>query len=122
MTRRSRVTGPLLDVAACLLRADVQGEQPHGWMIMKETKRSGPTVYGVLDRLEDRSWIEGYWEEQDPGSSRPRRRFYRLTPQGAAGLHDLLAERRPVALPRPTAPGRGAGFPVVRPVAPDGAG
>jgi DNA-binding PadR family transcriptional regulator len=91
-------------------------------MIMKETKRSGPTVYGVLDRLEDRGWIEGYWEDQDPGSSKPRRRFYRLTPRGAAGLHDLLAERRPVALPGQAEPGRGIGFPVPGPVAPGGAG
>ena len=89
---------------------------------MKETKRSGPTVYGVLDRLEDRSWIEGFWEEQDSDSSRPRRRFYRLTPLGTAGLHDLLAERRPVALPRLADPDRRVRLPVARPVVPDGAG
>jgi len=89
---------------------------------MKETKRSGPTVYGVLDRLEDRNWIEGSWEEQGPSSNRPRRRFYRLTPQGASGLHDLLAQRRPVELPRPADHGPGRWFPAMRPLAPDGAG
>ena len=89
---------------------------------MRETKRSGPTVYGVLDRLEDRGWIEGYWEDQDPDSNRPRRRFYRLTLQGAAGLHDLLAERRPVAHPRPAEPGRGIELPAPRRVAPGGSG
>jgi DNA-binding PadR family transcriptional regulator len=116
------VTEPLLDVAAYLLRAHLRGERPHGWMIMKETKRSGPTVYGVLDRLEERNWIEGYWEDQDPGSSKPRRRFYRLTPVGTEELQGLLAERRPVAPPPPSAPGRRIGFPVPGPVAPDGAG
>ena len=86
MTRSSRTTGPLLDVAASLLRAHAQGENLHGWAIMKTTKRSGPTVYGVLDRLEDRNWITGYWEDQDPGSNKPRRRFYRLTPEGRKQL------------------------------------
>jgi PadR family transcriptional regulator, regulatory protein PadR len=70
----------------------------HGWAIMKDVKRSGPTVYGVLDRLEHRGWIVGYWEDQDPESSKPRRRFYRLTPDGLAGVRDLVAERRPEAL------------------------
>lgn len=98
MPRSSRATGPLLDVAACLLRAHVQGDELHGWAIMKDTGRSGPTIYGVLDRLEDRNWISGYWEDQPKESSKPRRRLYRLTPEGLAGVRDLLAERRPEAL------------------------
>jgi PadR family transcriptional regulator, regulatory protein PadR len=85
-------------VAALLLRAHVRGELVHGWLLMKESKRSGPTVYGVLDRLEDRGWIAGYWEDLGPDASRPRRRFYRLTDEGLAGVQGLLAERRPQAL------------------------
>lgn len=98
MPRSSRATGPLLDVSTCLLRAYAQDEELHGWAIMKETKRSGPTVYGVLDRMEDRGWITGYWEEQGKDSSKPRRRFYRLTPKGLADIQELLANRRPEAL------------------------
>lgn len=96
--RPSRITGPLLDVSACLLRARNQGETVHGWALMKATKRSGPTVYGVLDRLEDCGWITGYWEELGPDSGRPRRRFYQLTPEGVAGVEELLLERRPQEL------------------------
>ena len=122
MTRPSRTTGPLLDVAACLLRAHAQGENLHGWAIMKTTKRSGPTVYGVLDRLEDRNWITGYWEDQDPGSNKPRRRFYRLTPEGLTGICDLLANRRPEDLPEPKLRAPDLLFPGRRSVAPGGAG
>ncbi|MGH3933384.1 MAG: hypothetical protein ACRDS1_00125, partial [Pseudonocardiaceae bacterium] len=58
------MTGPLLDVLEAFLDAFEQGQELHGWAIMRQTKRSGPTVYGVLERLEDRGWIVGSWEEQ----------------------------------------------------------
>jgi DNA-binding PadR family transcriptional regulator len=93
-----RITEPLLDVSACLLHAAGQGEAVHGWLLMKETKRPGPTVYGVLDRLEDCGWITGYWDDLGPESNRPRRRLYELTPEGADGIRHLLEERRPQAL------------------------
>jgi PadR family transcriptional regulator, regulatory protein PadR len=60
MARPARTTRPLLDVVACLLKADFHGGQLYGWQIIKETKRTGPTVYGILDRLEDMRWITGY--------------------------------------------------------------
>ena len=100
-----RVTAPLLDV----LEVFVQGfgsdaDELHGWAIMKATKRSGPTVYGVLDRLEDADWISGRWEEQNVQANKPRRRLYRLTPTGAAAAREILSERRPKALLRPSYP------------------
>lgn len=90
-----RVTGPLLDILQLLVKAWQDDAELHGWAIMKAAKRSGPTAYGVLDRLEDAGWITGSWEEQHPEPGRPRRRFYRLTPMGATAARDLLAERRP---------------------------
>lgn len=108
-----RVTHPLLDVLEVFLHALGNGERElHGWAIMKATKRSGPTVYGVLDRLESAAWIQGRWEDQPPEANKPRRRLYRLTPTGTVGARDLLAERRPRALlqprvrPEPTLMGR----------------
>jgi DNA-binding PadR family transcriptional regulator len=99
MAGPDRVTGPLLDVLEIMVRAlQNGGHDPHGWAIMKATKRSGPTVYGVLDRLEDLGWIEGAWEDPHPDKGIPRRRFYRLTPTGDAGARELLRERRPEAL------------------------
>jgi DNA-binding PadR family transcriptional regulator len=93
-----RVTNPLLDVLEVLLEAfDNDRQELHGWAIMKAAERSGPTVYGVLDRLEDASWITGRWEDHHPQLNRPRRRFYRLTPTGAVSASRLLAARRPAA-------------------------
>jgi DNA-binding PadR family transcriptional regulator len=90
-----RVTGPLLDILELLLRAWQDDEEIHGWAIMKAVKRSGPTTYNVLDRIEDAGWATGTWENQHPETGRPRRRFYRLTPTGVAAARELLAARRP---------------------------
>ncbi|MGI5293170.1 PadR family transcriptional regulator [Nonomuraea polychroma] len=92
-----RITQPTLDVLEVLLHAFNDDTQVHGWAIMKDTKRAGPTVYKVLDRLEDARWIVGEWEELAPDQPGPRRRFYRLTGEGASAARDLLSERRPAA-------------------------
>ncbi len=96
-----RVTGPLLDVLEAFLDAFGQGQELHGWAIMRGTKRAGPTVYGVLERLEDRGWIVGSWEEQPPDANMPRRRYYRLTPNGKAFAEQTIAQRRPQPSRRP---------------------
>jgi PadR family transcriptional regulator PadR len=89
-----RITRPLLDVLEVLLAALEDGRELHGWAIMKAVARSGPTVYGVLDRLEDAGWLDSRWEEHNPEPNRPRRRFYRLTPHGAASAQKLVLARR----------------------------
>src|ERR1700689_1706179 len=106
-----RVTNPLLDVLEVLVSARDGDGDLHGWAIMKAAKRSGPTVYGILDRLEDMSWITGEWEAQNPDPSRPRRRFYRITPTGLASATQLLVRHRPqppglrlAQKPRPAVP------------------
>jgi PadR family transcriptional regulator len=96
-----RVTNPLLDVLEVLFQAFDNHDDLHGWAIMKATKRSGPTVYGVLDRLEDAGWINGRWEGENPEPGKPRRRLYILTPTGHIGAREILCERRPQALGRP---------------------
>jgi DNA-binding PadR family transcriptional regulator len=107
-----RVTNPLLDVLEALLWAfDTHSGDLHGWAIMKVAKRSGPTVYGVLDRLEEAGWISGRWEDENPEQGKPRRRLYSLTPTGTIGAREILRERRPQALrpphraPLPALPG-----------------
>ncbi|WP_424533657.1 PadR family transcriptional regulator [Sphaerisporangium viridialbum] len=102
MAGLQRITQPTLDVLEVLLRAYDENTQIHGWAIMKQVKRAGPTVYNVLDRLEDAHLIKGEWEEVAPDANRPRRRFYELTGVGVPAARALLAERRPVALkPKP---------------------
>jgi PadR family transcriptional regulator PadR len=101
-----RVTEATLDVLDVLLQAHQDGRDIHGWEIKKATRRPGPTVYGVIDRLEDARLIEGRWEQPDKG---PRRRYYRLTGAGATTASTLIAERRGQRTPaRTRLPGRGA--------------
>ena len=95
-----RVTRPLLDVLEVFLQAFEESAQLHGWAISKATLRSGPTVYQIIDRLEDAGWVTGRWEEQQPDQNRPRRRLYQLTPTGAAQARELIASRRPEAASR----------------------
>lgn len=94
MSGPSRVTGPLLDVLELFLHSLDDGTELHGWAISQATGRLAPTVYGVLDRLEDAGWITGTWETQHPESNKPRRRLYRLTPNGVVEARDLLTARR----------------------------
>jgi len=89
-----RVTEASLDVLEVLLQAQRDRRDVHGWEIKKATRRSGPTVYGVIDRLEDAGFIEGHWEHQGPSDKGPRRRYYRLTGAGVVAASKLIAERR----------------------------
>jgi PadR family transcriptional regulator, regulatory protein PadR len=105
-----RVTEPTLDVLDVLLQASGTGVEMYGWAIMRIVKRSGPTVYGVLDRLEDAGWVSGRWEERPRTEGSPRRRYYRLTPTGVTAARGLLAARRPQALRRPRRQAPGFAF------------
>jgi DNA-binding PadR family transcriptional regulator len=94
MSSITRVTEPTLDVLDILLQAHLDGRKVHGWEIKKATGRSGPTVYGVIDRLEGAHLIEGRWETQAPESTGPRRRYYSLTSLGVTTAGRLLSGRR----------------------------
>lgn len=94
MAAIERVTEPTLDVLDVLLQAHRDDRDIHGWEIKKTTRRSGPTVYGVIDRLEDAGLVEGRWEDQGPDSNGPRRRYYHLTGTGVETAVALLAARR----------------------------
>jgi DNA-binding PadR family transcriptional regulator len=111
----ARITAPLLDVLEVLIDAFEDGSELHGWAIMKAIKRSGPTVYGVVDRLEEAGWIIGRWESENPEPNKPRRRLYRLTPNGVAEARALLSARRPQASRgrRPPEPGLARGLTIL---------
>jgi DNA-binding PadR family transcriptional regulator len=101
-----RVTDPLLDVVEVLMDAE---DELHGWEIISRTHRTGATVYQVLERLRKARWVDYRWEDlpanpdevRDDGSAgsegshRPRRRYYRLSGEGAAKAPVLLRDRRP---------------------------
>jgi DNA-binding PadR family transcriptional regulator len=95
-----RVTRQLIAVLAVLLEACIQGEDLHGYELMKRAGLSSASTYRNLDRLEDAQLVEAHWEELSDQDDRPRRRYYRLNPIGAATARKILAERRPEALER----------------------
>jgi DNA-binding PadR family transcriptional regulator len=51
------------------------------------------TIYPILARLEQVGWVESRWEDPavHEAAGRPRRRFYRLTPDGAEQVRGALA-------------------------------
>lgn len=88
------MTRSLVDVLAALVAADRRADEMHGWELMRATGLAGPTVYRVLDRLEDAEWITGRWEDVNPERGKPRRRFYRLSETGLAEARAILLDRR----------------------------
>ena len=53
------------------------------------------TIHPILARLEGLGWLESHWEDIDPVvEGRPRRRYYRLSPDGAEQARAALANAR----------------------------
>jgi PadR family transcriptional regulator len=87
----SRVTPATLDVLDALVWSQ---EEMHGFALAKAARRPTGSVYIILSRLESAGWVESHWETlstQDEG--RPRRRLYRLNPDGLGAARQLLADR-----------------------------
>jgi len=67
----------------------------YGLQICAKAGLPSGTIHPILARLEKVEWLESWWENIDPREEgRPRRRYYRLSPDGA--------ERARVALARAT--------------------
>lgn len=76
----SRVTAATRDVLTVLLE---HRDACWGLIVIKESGRPPGTVYPILDRLENLGWVTSSWEEANDRSG-PRRRYLRLTDDGAA--------------------------------------
>jgi DNA-binding PadR family transcriptional regulator len=51
------------------------------------------TIHPILARLERLGWLESHWEDVVPAQEgRPRRRYYRLTEDGAERARIALAQ------------------------------
>src|SRR5213083_438196 len=81
--------------AELLILSLVEAQPRHGYELSKliEARSGGvlsfrvASLYPMLYRLEKRGWIHGRWIEK---AGQRRRRYYRLTPEGAK----VLAEQR----------------------------
>ncbi|MBR7834170.1 helix-turn-helix transcriptional regulator [Actinospica durhamensis] len=94
----SRMTDATLDVLEALMGPD---DQLYGLKIAQQAGRKTGVVYPVLARLEDAGWVTSEWELDTRGERGPRRRFYRLSPDGLGAARAALAERRGAASQRP---------------------
>ncbi|MDQ1143706.1 PadR family transcriptional regulator PadR [Bacillus sp. SORGH_AS 510] len=80
-----------------LLLSIVRKRDMYGYEMVKTLKEnsnelynmSEGTLYPALKRLENKLWIDSYWENSDVGS---RRKYYRITEDGKKELERKLAE------------------------------
>jgi DNA-binding PadR family transcriptional regulator len=86
----------------------------YGLQIGHAAELPSGTIHPILARLEACGWLESRWENIDPAKdSRPRRRYYRLTPDGAElARHALARVHTPRALVDRLRPGLASGGPL----------
>jgi len=71
-------------------------QEKYGLQICTAAGLPSGTIHPILARLEALGWVESHWEDDvDPHQQgRPRRRYYRLIPDGAEPARIALAGAR----------------------------
>jgi PadR family transcriptional regulator PadR len=101
-----RMTAQTQRVLRALLREPAR--EHYGLQLCEETGLPSGTLYPIIARLEQLGWLESHWEDPEThvAAGRPRRRYYRLTDEGAEHGRDALARtRRPRTTRRLGLPG-----------------
>ncbi|MGH3916916.1 MAG: PadR family transcriptional regulator [Pseudonocardiaceae bacterium] len=75
-------------------------QEMYGLQIGQAAELPSGTIHPILARLEACGWLTSRWEDVDPvKEGRPRRRYYRLSPDGVEYARNALARvRTPRAL------------------------
>jgi DNA-binding PadR family transcriptional regulator len=64
----------------------------YGLQVCEAAGLPSGTIHPILARLEQAELVESRWEDVNPHTEgRPRRRYYKLTPDGAEHARDALA-------------------------------
>lgn len=77
----------------------------YGLELIEATGLRSGSLYPALANLEDNGWVTSTWEQENPSDlGRPRRRLYRLTPDGLAAAieFDRAPETLRAGIPRLT--------------------
>lgn len=76
-----------------VLQALLGGPERYGLELCELTELPAGTVYPILARFERTGLVTSRWEEpaRQEAEGRPRRRYYRLTPDGAQFAREALA-------------------------------
>ena len=100
MGEELRLTGQTLKILRPFLdnlRAEIAGVE-----VMRASGLASGTAYPIMLRLERHGLLTSRWEEGDPAEmKRPRRRYYAITPRGAAIARGALDE---LAMPQGVLP------------------
>src|SRR5580692_5460286 len=96
MVGKSR-SGPRMTIPTQLvLRALLEDatQEMYGLQVCAKAGLPSGTIHPILARLErEFGWLTSRWEDTDPAEEgRPRRRFYRLTEDGAERARIALAQ------------------------------
>lgn len=98
MARGKHPPVPRMTQATQLVLRALLAEPTHeyyGLQICEAAGLPSGTIHPILARLEGLGWLESRWEEIDPAEEgRPRRRYYRLTEDGAESARTTLAKAR----------------------------
>ncbi|MGH3898915.1 MAG: PadR family transcriptional regulator [Pseudonocardiaceae bacterium] len=85
-----RMTLPTQLVLRAMLAEPTQ--EIYGLQIGQAAELPSGTIHPILARLEGCGWLESRWEDIDPAKEgRPRRRYYRLSAEGAECARTALA-------------------------------
>jgi PadR family transcriptional regulator len=86
-----RISLQTLRVLSALLQSPL--DKRYGLELSRATGLAAGTLYPILARLERAGWLMSEWEESDPkADGRPRRRYYRLSEDGAEWARDALID------------------------------
>jgi PadR family transcriptional regulator PadR len=89
-----RLTQQTLKVLGALMAGHLR--ELSGAEIAKISSLSSGTLYPILYRLEEFGWLDSRWEVGDPAAlGRPRRRYYRITGDGAKKVQEVVRELMP---------------------------
>jgi PadR family transcriptional regulator, regulatory protein PadR len=68
-------------------------QEHYGLEISKAAGLPSGSLYPTMAKLEGAGWVSSDWEQVDPHTvGRPRRRYYKLTPDGAEMAERVLAD------------------------------
>lgn len=87
-----RMTLPTQLVLRTLLAEPTQ--EMYGLQICAEAGLPSGTIHPILARLEVLGWLESRWEDEADarGEGRPRRRYYKMTTDGAERARIAMAQ------------------------------
>ncbi len=89
-TSGPRMTLPTQLVLRAMLAEPTQ--EMYGLQIGQTAELPSGTIHPILARLESCGWLKSRWEDIDPAKEgRPRRRYYRLSADGAEFARTALA-------------------------------